>query len=63
MGAHQGRDVGRGEGQAEAKRHGALRRAATAAVHRAGGRRQAGVLLLDEPTSALDPISTPRSRN
>ncbi len=41
MGAHQGGDVGRGEGQAEAERHGALRRPAAAAVHRARGRGQA----------------------
>ena len=38
MGADQGGDVGRGEGQAEAERHGAVRRPAAAAVHRARGR-------------------------
>ena len=32
---HQGGDVGRGEGQAEAERNGAFRRPAAAAVHRA----------------------------
>ena len=32
---HQGGAVGRGQGQAEAERHGALRRPAAAAVHRA----------------------------
>ena len=41
VGADQGRDVGRGQGQAEAERHGALRRAAAAPVHRARGGGQA----------------------
>ena len=41
VGADQGRDVGRGEGQAEAERHGAFGRPAAAAVHRARGRGQA----------------------
>ena len=41
VGADQGGDVGRGEGQAEAERHGAVRRPAAAAVHRARGGGQA----------------------
>ena len=36
------RPVGRGQGQAQAARHGALRRPAAAALHRAGDRRRAG---------------------
>ena len=42
MGADQGGDVGRSEGQAEAERDGAVGRPAAAAVHRARGLGQAG---------------------
>ncbi len=42
MGADQGGDVGRGEGQAEAERDGAVGRPAAAAVHRPRGVGQAG---------------------
>ena len=59
MGADEGRDVERSEGQAATDRHGAVRRASSSAcASRAPWRCEPEVLLLDEPTSALDPIST-----
>ena len=59
MGADQGGDVGRGEGQAEAERAWRCPAASSSAcASRARWRCSPEVLLLDEPTSALDPIST-----
>jgi phosphate transport system ATP-binding protein len=51
--------LGRSQGPADASGLGLVRRTTTAALHRAGDRGGAGVIILmDEPCSALDPVAT-----